>query len=99
MDIENKIKQDMRKLGCDSNHKIALAFHLYIYLMDHKLMYDTEYCYNKDIETLYIIARPSKNANLNIYVPVPTTDDLRYLSSIFILPKTNRKMFVSKLCA
>ncbi|KOB69785.1 tRNA-splicing endonuclease subunit Sen15 [Operophtera brumata] len=54
MDIETKIKQDMRKLGCQSRQKISLAFHLYLYLVDEKLMYDTEYCYNKDIDTLYV---------------------------------------------
>lgn len=76
MDIETKIKEDMRSLGCDSNTKISLAYFLYIHLVDDKIMYDTEYCYNKDIDTLYIMARPSKNEIINIYVPVMTSDDI-----------------------
>lgn len=76
MDIEAKIKEDMRSLGCDSNTKISLAYFLYVYLVDDKLMYDTEYCYNKDIDTLYIMARPNKNEKINIYVPVMTSEDI-----------------------
>ncbi|XP_059045970.1 uncharacterized protein LOC131841662 [Achroia grisella] len=76
MDIETKIKEDMKSLGCNSELKISLTFHLYIHLVDEKLMYDTEYCYNKDIDTLYVVARPSKNDKLNIYVPIPTYDDI-----------------------
>ncbi|CAH0714785.1 unnamed protein product, partial [Brenthis ino] len=75
MDVEVKIKEDMKKLGCKCNKKIALAYHLYIYLVDEKLMYDTEYCYNKDIDTLYVVARPNKNEKINIYVPIPTSFD------------------------
>ncbi|XP_075986252.1 uncharacterized protein LOC142983229 [Anticarsia gemmatalis] len=74
MDIEAKIKSDMKALGCKSDLKISLAYNLYIHLVDEKLMYDTEYCYNKDIDTLYIVARPNKNDKLNIYVPIPTYD-------------------------
>ncbi|KAL0860648.1 hypothetical protein ABMA27_009997 [Loxostege sticticalis] len=76
IDIEAKIKEDMKALGCESDMKITLAYHLYIHLVDEKLMYDTEYCYNKDIDTLYIVARPSKNEKINIYVPIPTYDDI-----------------------
>lgn len=76
MDIETKIKEDMKALGCNSDLKISLAYNLYIYLVDEKLMYDTEYCYNKDIDTLYIVARPNKGAKLNIYVPIPTYDHI-----------------------
>ncbi|VVC94801.1 uncharacterized protein LOC126978149 [Leptidea sinapis] len=72
MEVEAKIKEDMKKLGCTCEKQLALAFHLYIYLVDKKLMYDTEYCYNKDIDKLYIVARTSKHDKLNIYVPVPT---------------------------
>ncbi|CAG9135791.1 unnamed protein product [Plutella xylostella] len=84
MDIEAKIMEDMRSLGCNSNLKIGLAFHLYIYLVDQKLMYDTEYCYNKDIDTLYIVARPTEGGKLNIYVPIPTSNDisLKLISSL-----------------
>ncbi|CAH2098015.1 unnamed protein product [Euphydryas editha] len=73
MDVEVKIKEDMKKLGCKCDKKIVLAYHLYIYLVDEKLMYDTEYCYNKDIDTLYVVAKPSKHEKLNIYVPIPTS--------------------------
>lgn len=76
MDIEAKIKEDMRLLGCKCDKKISLAFHLYVYLVDDKLMYDTEYCYNKDIDTLYVVARPNKNDKLNIYVPIPTSQNI-----------------------
>ncbi|XP_026759391.2 uncharacterized protein LOC113518629 [Galleria mellonella] len=76
MDIETKIKEDMKALGCNSELKISLAFHLYIHLVDEKLMHDTEYCYNQDIDTLYVVARPNKNDKLNIYVPIPTYDDI-----------------------
>lgn len=76
MDIENKIKEDMRSLGCDCNTKVSLAYFLYVHLVDKKLMYDTEYCYNKDIDTLYIMAKPNKNEKINIYVPVMTSDDI-----------------------
>lgn len=76
MDIETKIKEDMRSVGCSSNTKISLAYFLYVHLVDEKLMYDTEYCYNKDIDTLYIMARPSKNEKINIYVPVMTSEDI-----------------------
>ncbi|XP_064074664.1 uncharacterized protein LOC113403710 [Vanessa tameamea] len=76
MDVEVKIKEDMKKLGCKCDRKIALAYHLYIYLVDVKLMYDTEYCYNKDIDTLYVVARSIKNEKLNIYVPIPTSVDI-----------------------
>ncbi|KAI5632313.1 sen15 protein domain-containing protein [Phthorimaea operculella] len=76
MDIEEKIKGDMLSLGCKSDLKVSLAYHLYIHLVDEKLMYDTEYCYNKDIDTLYIVARPGKNDKMNIYVPVPTSEDI-----------------------
>lgn len=76
MDVEVKIKEDMRLLGCKCNKKISFAFHLYIYLVDDKLMYDTEYCYNKDIDTLYVVARPNKNDKLNIYVPIPTSQHI-----------------------
>ncbi|XP_032522066.2 uncharacterized protein LOC116773674 [Danaus plexippus] len=76
MDVEVKIKDDMKKLGCKCDKKIVLAYHLYIHLVDEKLMYDTEYCYNKDIDTMYIVARPRKNEKLNIYVPVLTSEDI-----------------------
>ncbi|XP_013195102.1 uncharacterized protein LOC106138489 [Amyelois transitella] len=76
MDIETSIKQDMKSLGCDSDVKISLAYQLYIHLVDEKLMYDTEYCYNKDVDTLYVVARPRKNEKLNIYVPIRTYDDI-----------------------
>lgn len=76
MDVESKIKEDMKKLGCCSDMKIALAYHLYIHLVDEKLMYDTEYCYNKDIDTLYVVARPNKDDKMNIYVPIRTQDDV-----------------------
>ncbi|XP_049881414.1 uncharacterized protein LOC126377614 [Pectinophora gossypiella] len=76
MDVETKIKEDMRGLGCESDIKISLAYQLYIHLIDEKLMYDTEYCYNKDIDALYIVARPSKNEKMNIYVPIPTSEDI-----------------------
>uniref|UniRef100_A0A2A4J2J5 tRNA-splicing endonuclease subunit Sen15 domain-containing protein n=1 Tax=Heliothis virescens TaxID=7102 RepID=A0A2A4J2J5_HELVI len=76
MDIETKIKDDMKALGCHSDLKMSLAYNLYIHLVDEKLMYDTEYCYNKDIDTLYIVARPNKNEKLNIYVPIPTYDEI-----------------------
>ncbi|XP_061705599.1 uncharacterized protein LOC133516604 [Cydia pomonella] len=76
MDIEAKIREDMRVLGCNSDLKISMAYQLYIYLVDVKLMYDTEYCYNKDVDTLYIVARPSKREKMNIYVPVPTHEDV-----------------------
>ncbi|KAM3958029.1 uncharacterized protein ACR2FA_007982 [Aphomia sociella] len=76
MDVETKIKEDMKALGCNSELKIALAYHLYIHLVDEKLMHDTEYCYNKDIDTLYVVARPKRNDKLNIYVPIPTHDDI-----------------------
>lgn len=76
MDIETKIKEDMKSLGCESDMKISLAYQLYIHLVDEKLMYDTEYCYNKDIDTLYVVARSRKNEKLNIYVPIPTYDDI-----------------------
>ncbi|XP_046972484.1 uncharacterized protein LOC124539230 [Vanessa cardui] len=76
MDVEVKIKEDMKKLGCKCDKKISLAYHLYIYLVDEKLMYDTEYCYNKDIDTLYVVARSIKNEKLNIYVPIPTSLDI-----------------------
>ncbi|CAG4995590.1 unnamed protein product [Parnassius apollo] len=76
MDIETKIKQDMKSLGCTSDRKIALAYQLYIYLIDEKLMYDTEYCFNKDVNSLYVVARPNKQEKLNIYVPIPTSFDI-----------------------
>lgn len=76
MDVENKIKEEMASLGCKSKQKINLAYHLYIYLIDVKLMYDVEYCYNKDIDTLYVVARPSKNQKLNIYIPFLTAEDV-----------------------
>lgn len=76
MEVEAKIKEDMRNLGCQSEKKITLAYQLYIYLLDEKLMYDTEYCYNKDVDTLYIVARPNKNEKINIYVPIPTNFDV-----------------------
>lgn len=76
MDVETKIREDMRKLGCTSEMQITLAYHLYIYLVDHKLMYDTEYCFNSDINVLYVVARPGKEKKLNIYVPTPTQQNL-----------------------
>lgn len=76
MDIEARIKEDMASLGCTSKTKIALAYHLYIYLVDEKLMYDTEYCYNKDIDTLYVVARPGRGGKINIYVPVLSSHDI-----------------------
>ncbi|XP_041971801.1 uncharacterized protein LOC121727841 [Aricia agestis] len=76
MELEAKIKEDMKSFGCNCPKKIAMAYHLYINLVDEKLMYDTEYCYNKDIDTLYVVARPNKNERLNIYVPVPTDSDV-----------------------
>lgn len=76
MDIETKIKEDMKSLGCESFTKISLAYHLYIHLVDEKLMYDTEYCYNKDVDTLYIVARPSKSEKMNIYLPIPTSENI-----------------------
>lgn len=76
MDVEAKIKEDMMSLGCQSREKILLAYHLYVYLIDTKLMYDTEYFYNNDLDTLYMIAKPSKNQKPNIYVPLPTTDEV-----------------------
>ncbi|XP_053620066.1 uncharacterized protein LOC128680736 [Plodia interpunctella] len=76
MDVEIKIKEDMKSLGCESDMKISLAYQLYIHLVDEKLMYDTEYCYNKDVDTLYVVARPRKNEKLNIYVPIRTYDDI-----------------------
>lgn len=76
MEIESKIKEDMKSLGCQSDKNVALAFHLYIHLLDEKLMYDTEYCYNKDVDTLYVVARPSQNDKINIYVPIPTSFDV-----------------------
>ncbi|XP_072946422.1 uncharacterized protein [Epargyreus clarus] len=76
MDVETKIKEDMRALGCNSDTKITLAYHLYTHLVDEKLMYDTEYCFNKDVNTLYVVARPSKHAKMNIYVPIPTSFDV-----------------------
>lgn len=84
MDIETKIKEDMKSLGCSSDLKISLAYNLYLHLVDEKLMYDTEYCYNKDIDTLYIVARPNKSGKLNIYVPIPTYDfiSIDYINQI-----------------
>ncbi|CAH2237986.1 uncharacterized protein LOC120626145 [Pararge aegeria] len=76
MEVEVKIKEDMKKLGCKCEKKISLAYFLYIYLVDQKVMYDTEYCYNKDIDTLYVVARPYKNEKLNIYVPIQTSQDV-----------------------
>lgn len=76
MEVELKIKEDMKKLGCSCDKKIALAYHLYIYLVDGKLMYDTEYCYNKDINLLYVVARPTKTEKINIYIPTPTCFDV-----------------------
>lgn len=76
MEVETKIKEDMKKLGCTCDKKIALAYHLYIYLVDGKLMYDTEYCYNKEIDVLYVVARPTKTEKINIYVPIPTCFDV-----------------------
>lgn len=76
MEIEVKIKEDMKKLGCKCEKKISLAYFLYIYLVVQKLMYDTEYCYNKDVDTLYVVAKPNKNEKLNIYVPLPTSQDV-----------------------
>ncbi|XP_068624229.1 uncharacterized protein [Battus philenor] len=76
MEVETKIKEDMKSLGCDSEIKITLAYQLYLYLLDEKLMYDTEYCYNRDVDTLYVVARPNKNEKINIYVPVPTSFDV-----------------------
>lgn len=76
VDVEVKIKEDMKKLGCNCDKKIVLAYYLYIYLVDQKLMYDTEYCYNKDVDTLYVVARPRKHEKLNIYVPIPTSVDV-----------------------
>lgn len=76
MEIEVKIKEDMKKLGCKCEKKIPLAYFLYIYLVDQKLMYDTEYCYNKDVDTLYVVAKPNKDEKLNIYVPLPTSQDV-----------------------
>ncbi|XP_023946544.2 uncharacterized protein LOC112051922 [Bicyclus anynana] len=76
MEVEEKIKEDMKKLGCKCPKKIALAYSLYIHLVDQKIMYDTEYCYNKDIDTLYVVARPNRNDKLNIYVPVSTSQDV-----------------------
>lgn len=76
MEVESKIKQDMKGLGCQSEMKIALAYHLYIYLVDKKKMYDTEYCYNKDIDKVYIVARPSKTSKPNIYVPIAAQDTI-----------------------
>ncbi|XP_045506933.1 uncharacterized protein LOC123703095 [Colias croceus] len=78
MDVEVKIKEDMKALGCINEEKISLAYHLYIYLVDERLMYDTEYCYNKDIDTLYIVARPNKLHKINIYVPIPCSFDLSF---------------------
>lgn len=76
MDVEAKIKEEMRSLGCDSDMKISLAYHLYIHLVDDKLMYDTEYCYNRDIDMLYVVARPSKNEKINIYIPMSTSENI-----------------------
>lgn len=78
MDVEVKIKEEMRLLGCYSEQKISLAFHLYVTLVDERLMYDTEYCYNTDVDTLYIVARPNKLHKMNIYVPVPSSFDLSF---------------------
>ncbi|XP_073960808.1 uncharacterized protein [Choristoneura fumiferana] len=76
MDVESKIKEDMRSLGCNSEVKISLACFLYMHLVDKKLMYDTEYCYNEDVDTLYVVARRSKSEKMNIYVPIPTFEDV-----------------------
>ncbi|KAF9800788.1 hypothetical protein SFRURICE_001812 [Spodoptera frugiperda] len=76
MDIETKVKEDMKALGCKSDLKVSLAYQLYLHLVDQKLMYDTEYCYNRDIETLYVVARPRRNEKPNIYVPIPTHDEI-----------------------
>lgn len=75
MDVEAEIREDMKKLGCTSELQITLAYHLYIYLVDDKLMYDTEYCFNSDINVLYVVARPRKDEKLNIYVPKPSQHD------------------------
>ncbi|CAF4770928.1 unnamed protein product [Pieris macdunnoughi] len=78
MDVEAKIKEDMKALGCTSEQKISLALYLYVTLVDDRLMYDTEYCYNTDIDTLYIVARPNKLHKVNIYVPIPSSFDLSF---------------------
>ncbi|CAK1547857.1 unnamed protein product [Leptosia nina] len=78
MDVEEKIREDMKLLGCCNEQKISLAFHLYVNLVDEQLMYDTEYCYNKDVDTLYIVARPDKSHKMNIYVPIPSSFELSF---------------------
>lgn len=74
--MDLKITNHLKSLGCKSNISIALAYQVYVELFEVKLMYNVDFAYSKDLDLIYLTAKPTKKANTQIFIPQSTSQTI-----------------------
>ncbi|XP_062553024.1 uncharacterized protein LOC134218153 [Armigeres subalbatus] len=70
------ILTDIRQLGCSNEARSSAAYRLYLHLCEERHLWDVHYHYSKKLDVIYLTARKQQDSPPNIYIPVPTFEDI-----------------------
>uniref|UniRef100_A0A8D8G7T3 (northern house mosquito) hypothetical protein n=1 Tax=Culex pipiens TaxID=7175 RepID=A0A8D8G7T3_CULPI len=71
-----KILNEIRQLGCTDEALCAATYRTYLHLCEDRSMWDVQYNYSSQLNTLYLTARKQQASPEDLYIPVPSFDSI-----------------------
>lgn len=103
----HEILKTFRSLGCNDEAHCYGACRAYVYLKEEKRMHDVQYSYAKELNIIYMTAKPESDANAlcDVFIPVLATEGLnlvqlhRYRDTIVHPDGTRPRNIVLAICS
>ncbi|EAT47336.1 AAEL001556-PA [Aedes aegypti] len=98
------ILKEFRQLGCSDETRCSAAYRLYIHLCEKRHLWDVQYHYAKHLDIVYLTARKEQDSPADIYIPVPTFDDVtmgdidRYQAELTDPTTTDNRTIIIAFC-
>ncbi|XP_038117687.1 uncharacterized protein LOC6031152 [Culex quinquefasciatus] len=71
-----KILNEIRQLGCTDEALCAVTYRTYLHLCEDRSMWDVQYNFSSQLNTLYLKARKQQDSPEDVYIPVPSFDSI-----------------------
>ncbi|KAH0534917.1 tRNA-splicing endonuclease subunit Sen15-like [Cotesia glomerata] len=82
------------QLGCKNELKITTAFYIYMELCEEKKLWGVEYKYEQELDLIYLLAKTSKNADSETYIPWSSIRNLKLRDIVDIQNKLKCSSFI-----
>uniref|UniRef100_A0A8D8NS31 (northern house mosquito) hypothetical protein n=1 Tax=Culex pipiens TaxID=7175 RepID=A0A8D8NS31_CULPI len=74
--FSNKSLNEIRQLGCTDEALCAATYRTYLHLCEDRSMWDVQYNFSSQLNTLYLTARKQQTSPEDVYIPVPSFDSI-----------------------